>query len=199
MSIKKLCKLIITFLVIMFFLSGCFPRVIHVTGVSIAGGNQVIKVGETLQLSVDIEPIDATHTAVFWESSDINKLTVNENGVVEAIAMPGAEITVITEDGEFEDTIAISVIPADSSTTNNPCDPCNTCDPCNQCDPCNPCEPDPCNQCDPCNPCDPCNTCEPECDPCNPCGDCYDPCECQSDPCTPCEPDPCNTCDPCGC
>jgi hypothetical protein len=169
MSINKLCKLIITFFIIMFFLSGCFPRVIHITGVSIAGGNQVLKAGETLQLSVEIEPIDATHTVVFWESSDINKVTVDENGVVEAIAMPGAEITVITEDGEFEDTIAISVIPASSGTSTNPCDPCNTCDPCN------PCEPDPC-------------------DPCDPCGDCYNQCECQSDPC-----DPCNPCDPCGC
>src|SRR5690554_887806 len=105
MDIKKSFKLIIAFLVIVFFLSGCLSRVIHVTGVAINGGNQVLKVGQTLQLSVTIEPIDATNTVVFWESSDINKVTIDENGLVEAIAMPGAEITVITEDGEFEDTI----------------------------------------------------------------------------------------------
>lgn len=152
MNIKKSFKLIIAFLVIVFLLSGCLSTVKHVTGVAINEGDQVLEVGQTLQLSVTIEPIDATNTVVFWESSNIDKVTIDENGLVEAIAMPGADITVITEDGKFEDTIAISVIPAGSSTSNNTCDPCNSC-----------------------------NTCEPECDPCDPCGDCYNPCECESD------------------
>ncbi len=194
MRINKLFNLTIIFFAMVLFLSGCLSSIVHVTGVNITGGDQILEVGKNLQLSVEIEPIDSTNTVVFWESSDINKVTVDENGLVEAIASPGADITVITEDGEFEDTIAIIVIPASSDTSNNTCDPCNTNDPCNTCDP------------DPCNTCDPCSTCEPECDPCNPCGDCYDECECDPasccDPCDPCgdcyDPDDAS-CNPCGC
>ena len=206
-DINRFLKIGITFFVIVFFLSGCISGIVKVTGVAIVGGNRVLKVGETLQLSARIEPADATNTTVFWESSDVSKVTVDDKGLIKAIAMPGAEITVITKDGEFEANIAIAVIETESNNPDNqcntcdpcdPCNPCNTsdscnqcnpCDPCNPCNQCNPCDSDPCNPCNTNNPCNQCNTCEPEpCDPCNPNGDCYNPCECQSNPCNPCNP-----------
>ena len=38
------------------------------------------------------------------------KIIVDENGLVKAIVPRGAYIAVVTEDGEFEDTIGISVV-----------------------------------------------------------------------------------------
>ena len=124
-----------------------------------------MRVGETLQLSVKIEPSDATNTIVFWESSDTSKLIVDDKGLVKAVAMPGAEITVITKDGKFENTIIISVVPENSNILNNTNNSCNTCDPCNPCNQCN--TGNQCNTCDPCNTCNPCNECDP-CTPVNP-------------------------------
>jgi len=190
---SRLFKLLFVFLSITFFFSGCL-KLVSVTGVKIDGGDKYLNIGETLQLTATVEPSDATNKAVIWESSDNSKVTVDEEGLVTAIAKTGAEITVITKDGKYEDTIAVYVGMANSNSnstidpgaTCDPCNPCNTCqpDPCNPCDQCNPCEPnpcEPCNTCNPCNTCDPCSTCEP--DPCNPCNTC--------------EPDPCNSCDPC--
>jgi hypothetical protein len=136
MNINKKFKLIISLLIIGVLLSGCFPEVTHVTGVEIEGGDDFVAEDETLQLSAVIEPIDAINTTVFWESDDITKLTVDENGLVEAIKKGSAEITVITEDGGFEDTIVIYVVDSESNI-NNICDPCNTCEP--ECDPCDQC------------------------------------------------------------
>lgn len=199
---SKLFKLLFAFLIITFFFSGCL-KIVRVTGVKINGGDKYLKIGETLQLSVTIEPSDATNTAVTWESSDSSKVTVNERGLVTAIAKLGAEITVITKDGKHEDTIAVyvgianpnnPVNPGATCDSCNPCNPCNTCDPCNQCNPCNTCNP--CNNCDPCNSYNQNNTCNP-CNPCNTCNPC-DPCN-QNDPCNQCntcQPEPCNPCDP---
>jgi len=226
MNFNKRVRLIVSLLITGVLLSGCFPGITHVTGVEIVGGDKFVEVGKSLQLSAAIEPIDAAHTTVLWESSNINYVTIDENGLIEAIQKGSAEVTVITEDGGFEDTIVVYVVdvvpetndPANSST----CDPCNTCDPCDPCGGCYDlceCETDTCDTCntcstcDPCTTCDPCNTCEPECDPCNtcdpcnPCGDCYDECVCDPDSCCdPCDPngdcynpcdESCNTCDPC--
>ncbi len=197
MTINKKFKLIISLLIIGVLLNGCFSGVTHVTGVEIEEGDEFVVVGETIQLSAVIEPMDATNTNISWESDDITKVTVNENGLVEAIKKGSAEVTVITEDGGFEDTIVIYVVDSESNITDNTCDPCNTCEP--ECDPC-----DPCGGCydlcecetDTCDTCDTCNTCEPDtCDPCDPCGGCYDLIECETDTCNICEPE-CNPCDP---
>ena len=116
---SKLFKLLFAFLIITFFFSGCL-KIVRVTGVKINGGDKYLKIGETLQLSVTIEPSDATNTAVTWESSDSSKVTVNEKGLVTAIAKLGAEITVITKDGKHEDTIAVYV---GIANPNNPVNP----------------------------------------------------------------------------
>ena len=201
MNVNKRVRLIVSLLITGVLLSGCFPGITHVTGVEIVGGDKFVELGKSLQLSAKIEPIDATNTTVLWESSNINYVTVDENGLIEAIQKGSAEVTVITEDGGFEDTIVVYVVdvvpetndPANSST----CDPCNTCDPCDPCGGCYDlceCETDTCDTCNTCSTCDPCTTCEPDtCDPCDPCGGCYDLIECETDTCNICEPE----CDPC--
>lgn len=95
-----------------FSFSGCVPpvpEVISVTGVSITEEDQSIKVDETLQLTVAVIPEDADNKAVTWESDNADVAAVDENGLVTALKRGVANITVLTEDGTFSDTIVITV------------------------------------------------------------------------------------------
>ncbi len=57
------------------------------------------KAGETVQLQATITPESATNKQVTWKSSDEKIVTVDNAGVVTAIANGTASITVSTEDG----------------------------------------------------------------------------------------------------
>lgn len=95
-----------------FVFSGCVPpvpEVISVTGVSITEEDQSIKVDETLQLTAVVTPEDADNKAVTWESDNADVAAVDENGLVTALKKGVANITVLTEDGAFSDTIVITV------------------------------------------------------------------------------------------
>jgi hypothetical protein len=97
---------------LIFSFSGCVPpvpEVISVTGVSITEEDQSIKVDETLQLTVVVTPEDADNKAVTWESDNADVAAVDENGLVTALKKGVANITVLTEDGTFSDTIVITV------------------------------------------------------------------------------------------
>jgi hypothetical protein len=86
------------------------PKV-SVTGVSISEGNQELEVGETVQLTAVVEPEDATDKSVTWSSSNEDVATVDETGLVTAVAEGEAEITVTTNDGGFTDSITVTVVP----------------------------------------------------------------------------------------
>ena len=55
--------------------------------------------GETLQLTATVLPEDATDKTVTWTSSDENIATVDQNGLVTAVAVGTATITATTADG----------------------------------------------------------------------------------------------------
>jgi hypothetical protein len=102
--------LLIAFLALSF--SGCVPpvpEVIDVTGVDITEEDQSMMVDETLQLTAVVTPEDATNKAVTWESDNADVAAVDENGLVIALKKGVANITVLTEDGAFSDTIEITV------------------------------------------------------------------------------------------
>lgn len=87
---------------------------IHVTGVTLSpeGPVSLLK-GETLQLKANVEPANATHPEVHWESSAPEIASVSENGLVTARAKGEAIITVKTVDGNFSRDITVQVnIPA---------------------------------------------------------------------------------------
>jgi uncharacterized protein YjdB len=75
------------------------PEQIPVTSVSIPQGDQELEVGQTVQLTAAVEPENATNKNVNWSSSDDAVATVDETGLVTAIAEGTARITVTTEDG----------------------------------------------------------------------------------------------------
>ncbi len=73
------------------------PTTKPVTDVKISGDTEVY-VGESIQLSVEINPDDATNKNVSWKSNNDNIATV-ENGKVTGKSQGEVTITVTTEDG----------------------------------------------------------------------------------------------------
>ena len=62
------------------------PEEVAVTSVSIDRATAELLVGETVQLSAKVTPSDATNQKIKWTSSNETVATVNDNGLVTAIA-----------------------------------------------------------------------------------------------------------------
>lgn len=83
---------------------------VAVTGVTLDKETLELTVGEgTAQLVATIAPEGATDTRLVWLSSDEKVATVDENGVVTPVSEGEATITVVTVDGNFSDTCAVTV------------------------------------------------------------------------------------------
>ncbi len=82
---------------------------IRVTGVDIDRSSVSLKVNDTITLKATVSPSNATNKNVTWTTSDSSIATVNSNGVVKAVAVGKATITVTTEDGQKTDTCAVTV------------------------------------------------------------------------------------------
>jgi len=101
------------FLIIILVVSGCTPtapEIVKITGINILEENQTMELGDEIQLTAIITPENATDKRIEWVSDDNNIAKVNETGMVNAISKGKTNITVITKDGDFSDTIKISVI-----------------------------------------------------------------------------------------
>lgn len=83
---------------------------ISVRGVELDKSELTLSEGEAATLTASISPDDAANKAVTWSTSDANVATV-ENGVVTAMGVGTATITVTTEDGGFSDTCEVTVLP----------------------------------------------------------------------------------------
>ena len=80
-----------------------------VTGVDLNVTSKELGVGDTLQLIANISPSDATNKNVIWRSSEETVAEIDDNGLVTALSLGTADITVKTEDGEYEKTCSITV------------------------------------------------------------------------------------------
>lgn len=90
----------------------CYIEVVPtpVEGVTIiAKGPTSLKTNQTLQLTVTVQPDNATNREVSWSSSDIGVAYVDGNGLITAIAVGTAEITATA--GNKSDKISITVEP----------------------------------------------------------------------------------------
>ena len=72
---------------------------VSVTGVTLNKTSTSLYVGDTETLTATVEPSDATNRAVTWTSSDSTVATVDQNGLVTALARGTAVITATTADG----------------------------------------------------------------------------------------------------
>ncbi|WP_238442406.1 Ig-like domain-containing protein, partial [Desulfofalx alkaliphila] len=89
-------------------------RPVPVTGVSITDGDQALEEGQTVQLNVVVEPSNAADKSVTWSSDNESVATVNEDGLVTAVGVGTATITVTTNEGNFTDSITVTVTEASS-------------------------------------------------------------------------------------
>ena len=75
------------------------PETILVASIELDVTETEITEGETLQLTATVLPEDATDKTVSWTTSNENVATVDENGLVTAVAPGSAVITAMTTDG----------------------------------------------------------------------------------------------------
>lgn len=74
-----------------------------VTSITLNEHNLELEKNKSIQLVATIEPVNATDKRVTWSSSEPEIVSVNEDGVIEALKEGEAIITVATLDGSFLD------------------------------------------------------------------------------------------------
>lgn len=88
--------------------------VIPITGLTLVQTAAPLEVGQTLALTVNMEPANASE-AVVWSSSDETKATVSQAGLVTAVAVGSVTITVASPtDANIKQECAITVVPTGS-------------------------------------------------------------------------------------
>mgnify|MGYP000856898597 CR=1 FL=1 len=81
-----------------------------VTGITINKTEAALGIGDTLDLTAQVQPADAANTNISWSSSDSGVATVDSNtGKVTAVKAGTATITAKTEEGGFEASCAVTV------------------------------------------------------------------------------------------
>ena len=98
----------------MFVLGSCesntpdTPDTIPVTGITLNESSVSLMVGDTWQLTAEIQPENADNRTVSWESSDNGTATVDESGLITAIAVGEAVITATVEDKSATCKVTVS-------------------------------------------------------------------------------------------
>jgi len=94
---------------IMFFVREADIPVVAVTGISLDKSELSLAVEKTATLTATVTPSDAANQNVTWTSDNTAVATVSDAGLVTAIAVGTANITVTTEDGAYTATCAVTV------------------------------------------------------------------------------------------
>lgn len=81
---------------------------IPVTSIKLDKNQVNLDEGDTLKLTVLIEPENVTNKSVIWETSN-DSVAIVENGIVRAVSSGVATIVVKTEDGKYSDSCFITV------------------------------------------------------------------------------------------
>lgn len=81
-----------------------------VTDVILTPETLEMKIGESKDLTVIVEPYAALNKNVTYTTSDPSVVTVSATGKVRAVGAGTATVTVITDDGGFTDTCTVTVI-----------------------------------------------------------------------------------------
>jgi len=86
-------------------------EIVSVTGVSIVGATtHNLTLGQRLQLTANITPINATNRNITWLSSNTSVATVSATGEITAISAGTATITARTIDGNHTANVTLNVI-----------------------------------------------------------------------------------------
>ncbi|UXP32203.1 Ig-like domain-containing protein [Reichenbachiella agarivorans] len=90
---------------------------VDVTGVNLSPSTATLGLGASQQLTVGVLPSNASNQGVNYSSSNSSVASVSASGLVTAIAVGDATITVTTLDGGFTDSSVVTVV-APSNDTN---------------------------------------------------------------------------------
>ncbi len=85
---------------------------VKVQGVSIEPTETEIPVGQTKQLTHKLSPAQPDNSSISWSSDNTAVATVDQNGLVTAVAKGTANITVTTEEGGYKAVCAVTVVDA---------------------------------------------------------------------------------------
>ncbi|MEQ8241097.1 MAG: Ig-like domain-containing protein [Cyclobacteriaceae bacterium] len=86
-----------------------------VTAITVSGANNIttVTIGETLELSATIEPLDATTDAVEWSVDNTSIATIDASGVITGVAEGSVTVTATATDGSgITGTISVNVVSA---------------------------------------------------------------------------------------
>lgn len=104
-------------------IDGSFTKnIILATAVTLNKENAELHVGGTVQLTAEVVPADTDDKSVVWSSSDENIATVNQEGLVTAVALGSVTITATTTDGSEKSaacSITVSPILIESISLNH--------------------------------------------------------------------------------
>lgn len=87
----------------------------EITGISLDKNTETLETGKNLRLSATVLPANANNKTVNWNSSDATIATVNESGLVEAVAKGEAIITATTASGIFAAICTVTVKDIDTA------------------------------------------------------------------------------------
>ena len=97
-----------------------YPEIsIQVLGVTLDKTSMSLTAGSTGTLTATINPTDAANQSLTWTSDNTAVATVNENGVVTAVAEGTAKITVKTADGEKTAVCTVTVTAKTSGSSSS--------------------------------------------------------------------------------
>ena len=88
--------------------------IVDVTTVTLNKASGTLFVGDNLQLTATVTPDNATYKSVVWKTSDKNIATVDENGLVTAVAAGTAKITANADEKTAACVVEVKNIPVTS-------------------------------------------------------------------------------------
>ncbi|WP_185711601.1 Ig-like domain-containing protein [Tannerella forsythia] len=87
------------------------PATVSVTGVTLSESAKTLTVGETFQLTPNVQPATATDPGVTWSVAPAGIVAVAPSGLVTAQAQGQATVTVRTNDGNHTAQCVVTVVP----------------------------------------------------------------------------------------
>ncbi len=93
-----------------------YGQIISVTSLSLSSHAETIGLGNTVQLTASVIPVNATIKGVTWSTSDAGVATVNDNGLVTATGKGTCTITATSKDNESAKASCTITVTRDDAT-----------------------------------------------------------------------------------
>jgi hypothetical protein len=99
----------IPFLVLFLFIFSCAKEDIPLESVQLPVSSLYLKVGESISLTAEIEPVNATNSKLIWVSRNELVATVNSSGKISGVALGETYVVVLSSDASIRDSCEVFV------------------------------------------------------------------------------------------